>query len=137
MNESFACGPASCPASCISLAQTLERFDHEAVRGVFDTGRYRCPYFTWGAGPPLLFLHGLADVARSFIPLAALLSDQFRCIAYDLPAGRGDGARLHGYGHQELAADACVLLDLLGARQCYLYGRSFGATIALLLARDN
>ena len=69
MNESFACCLASCATSTVSLVQMLERFDREAVRGTIDTGRYRCPYFTWGAGPPLLFLHGLADVARSFIPI--------------------------------------------------------------------
>jgi 3-oxoadipate enol-lactonase len=137
MNDPSACNPISCPAWSLSLAGALDRFDREATRGVCATGSYRCSYYTWGDGPPLLFFHGLSDNARSFIPLAALLSGHFRCIAYDLPAGKGDGARLGRYQHLDLVADARTLLDHLGVRQSYLYGASFGSTIALLLARDS
>jgi pimeloyl-ACP methyl ester carboxylesterase len=137
MNESLACSPLSCPVASPSLAQALDRFHREAARGVCATGSYRCSYFTWGEGPPLLFIHGLSDRALSFAPVAALLSSHFRCIAYDLPAGKRDGARLGRYHHVDLAADALALLDHLGVERTYVYGASFGATIALLLARDR
>jgi 3-oxoadipate enol-lactonase len=137
MSDRSVCSPVSCPASAPSLAQALDRFQREATRGTCSTGRYRCSYYTWGEGPPLLFIHGLADRALSFLPLAALLSSHFRCIAYDLPAGTGDGARLGRYRYVDLASDARALFDHLGVERSYLYGASFGSTIALLLARDS
>jgi pimeloyl-ACP methyl ester carboxylesterase len=73
----------------------------------------------------------LADDALSFVMVAAVLSEHFRCIAYDLPTGDGDGARLSRYRHADLVADALALLDHVGARQSYVLGSSFGSTIAL------
>lgn len=113
------------------LRQTLQRLDREAVRGTCDTSHYRCRYLTWGDGPPLLFVPGLSSDARSFALLMVLLRDRFRCIAYDLPTGQGDGARLDRYTHANLADDAVALLDHLNEPPGYLAGFSFGSTIAL------
>jgi 3-oxoadipate enol-lactonase len=113
------------------LADILERFAQEAQQGVCDTGRYRCPYYVWGQGPPLLFIPGLSDDARSFVQVMVHLAERFRCIAYDLPAGRLDGARLSRYAHADLVADVFCVLDHLGVRQSYVFGSSFGGTIAL------
>src|SRR5688500_12348938 len=92
--------PAACPAASLchptaplTLADALPRFEREAKRGVCDTGRYRCNYYAWGEGPPLLLVHGLSDDSLSFVQLAARLAPFFRCVAYDLPRGNGDGAR--------------------------------------------
>jgi pimeloyl-ACP methyl ester carboxylesterase len=86
----------------------------------------------------LLFVPGLSDDALSFVQVCALLSGQFRCVAYDLPAGEGDGARLPSYRHAGLVADLFALLDNLGVRQSYVFGSSFGSTIALAaLARGT
>jgi pimeloyl-ACP methyl ester carboxylesterase len=117
----------------LDLRAALERFEREARWGVCDTGRYRCPYFTWGEGPPLLLIPGMADDARSFVPLGSLLAARFRCIAYDMPTGRGDGARLRRYRHADLVEDALALLDHLAIRQSYVLGSSFGGTVALAL----
>jgi pimeloyl-ACP methyl ester carboxylesterase len=95
------------------------------------------PYYTWGAGPPLLFVHGLGDSSRSFLMPIALLSAHFRCIAYDQPDGGSDGARLEGYSHARLVSDVWTLLDHLGVRQCYMLASSFGATIALEALRQQ
>jgi pimeloyl-ACP methyl ester carboxylesterase len=131
--------PEVCPSACapapLSLGEILERFDREAVHGVCDTGRYRCPYFTWGEGPPVLFIPGLADDARSCVQVIARLAAHFRCIAFDLPAGGADGARLARHTHTDLVADVFALLDHLGLRQSYLFGSSFGSTIALAALR--
>jgi pimeloyl-ACP methyl ester carboxylesterase len=83
----------------------------------------------------LLFIHGVADTSRSFLMLIARLSGQFRCIAYDLPSGYGDGASLRRYRHEDLADDAVALLDHLGIERSYLLGSSFGSTVALRLLR--
>ena len=101
-------------AAPIVLAEALASFEREAVQGACDTGRYRLPYYTWGEGPPLLFVHGVGDSCRSFIQPISRLSAHFRCIAYDLPSGFRDGARLRRYSHDDLVADLWALLDHLG-----------------------
>jgi pimeloyl-ACP methyl ester carboxylesterase len=134
MSQALLCEAGACPtaaATPVSLETALRRFEREARRGVCDTGRYRCPYYVWGSGPPLLFIHGVSDTARSFVLPVAYLASHYRCIAYDLPIGRGDGARLARYSHADLVADLFVLLDHLGVRRSYVYGSSFGSTIAL------
>jgi pimeloyl-ACP methyl ester carboxylesterase len=118
-------------ATPIRLAEALRRFEAEASPGVCDTGRYRCSYYTWGSGPPIVFIPGLSDDALSFVLVVSLLSRHFRCIAYSLPTGHGDHARLGRYTHPLLVEDLFELLDHLRAPQSYVFGSSFGATIAL------
>jgi pimeloyl-ACP methyl ester carboxylesterase len=115
----------------LRLDEALRRFGEEAVHGVCATGRYRCPYFTWGTGPPLVFIHGLGDLACSYVPVISLLARHFQCIGYEQPTGRGDAAKLGRYTHSHLVEDLFVLLDHLGLRQSYVLGSSFGSTIAL------
>jgi pimeloyl-ACP methyl ester carboxylesterase len=115
----------------ISLADVLQRFRAEALPGICDTGRYRCPYYTWGAGPTLVCVPGLVDDAQCFVMLLAHLSRHFRCVAYDWPTGQEDCARLSHYHHQDFVADLFALLDHIGAAQAYPLGYSFGSTIAL------
>jgi pimeloyl-ACP methyl ester carboxylesterase len=115
----------------IRLEEARARFAREARRGVCDTGRYRMPYYVWGEGPPLLFIHGVCDRMDGFVMPISRLSAHYRCIAYDLPLGRGDGAWLWRYGHDDLVEDVWALLDHVGARQAYVLGSSFGSTVAL------
>lgn len=120
-----------------SLAEALHRFQSEAKPGTCDTGRYRCSYSVWGEGPPLVFIPGLSDQALSFVMIMARLSANFRCIAYDLPQGINHGAHVGPYTHTDLIADLFALLDHLDIRQTYLFGSSFGSTIALAAAHDQ
>ncbi len=113
------------------LREVLDQYFREAERGVCDTGRYRCRYYSWGQGPVLLFIPGLCDEALSFVLPIARLKDHFRCIAFDLPSGLDDGARLGRYRHADHVADVLALLDHLAVKQAYLFGSSFGSTIAL------
>ncbi len=148
MNETHPC-ERECRLSCTEVCaahppggpvlfrDALALFGREAAHGTLDTGRYRMPYFTWGEGPPLLFIHGVSDSSRSFLLPIARLSGHFRCIAYDLPSGRGDGARLRRYTHADLAADLWALLDHLRVGQSYVLATSFGATIALAALRER
>jgi pimeloyl-ACP methyl ester carboxylesterase len=121
----------------IALAEAQSRFRREAVRGTCDTGRYRMPWYSWGQGPPLLFIHGLGDSSRSFLMPISRLSAHFRCLAYDQPAGGADGARLARYTHRDLVADVWALLDSLGIQKSYVLASSFGATIALEALRQQ
>jgi pimeloyl-ACP methyl ester carboxylesterase len=132
-------GPAPAPAQCATcpsqtteaLADVIARFWREADRGVCDTGRYHMPYYVWGSGPPLVFIHGVADSSFSFVQLNCRLSASFRCIAYDLPNGHGDRARLWRYRHADLVADLWALLDHLDVKRAYVLGASFGSSVAL------
>jgi pimeloyl-ACP methyl ester carboxylesterase len=127
-----------CPGHArLVLAEVLARFEREAERGVCDTGRYRMPWHVWGQGPPLVLVHGVSDSRWSFILPMARLSEHFRCIAYDLPNGHDDGARLRRYRHEDLVADLWALLDQLGVGRCYILGSSFGATVALAALHAN
>jgi pimeloyl-ACP methyl ester carboxylesterase len=133
--DNLACPPAPPGLSAeppLTLSAALERYRREARPGVCDTGRYRCPYYVWGDGPPVVFIPGLCDDALSFVPTLALLSRRFRCIAYSLPTGQGDGARLGAYRHADLVGDLFALLDHLRLGQAYLFGSSFGSTVVLV-----
>jgi 3-oxoadipate enol-lactonase len=147
------CDAADCALACADVCalhpgeqvapivfdEARARFAREASHGVCDTGRYRLPYYSWGEGPPLLFVHGLGDSGHSFLMPISRLSAHFRCIAYELPSGHRDRAQVRRYVHDDLVADVWALLDHLGLRQCYILGSSFGATIVLkaLLARPE
>jgi pimeloyl-ACP methyl ester carboxylesterase len=117
--------------AAIPLAEALQRWRAEARVGVCNTGRYRCRFFAWGHGQPVVFIHGISDQARCFVPLMAHLTDKFQCIAYELPAGIGDGANLAKYTYADFVADLFALLDHLHLPQVCLYGASYGSTIAL------
>jgi pimeloyl-ACP methyl ester carboxylesterase len=104
----------------LSLHEALCHFEREAVHGVCDTGRYRFAYYSWGEGPPLVFIHGIGANSRFFIQPIALLARQFRCVAYNLPSSDGDRT-----------AELFALLDHLGLQRSYVYGAGFGAAVAL------
>src|SRR5262249_41384069 len=72
-----------------------------------------------------------------FVPVISRLAAHFRCVAYDLPLGHGDGARLGRYRHADLVDDLWALLDQLGVQRSYLLGSSFGSTIALAAMRQR
>lgn len=143
-NEHHDCGEPcalECAESCamqsstalapIGLADAKTRFEKEATRGVCPTAHYRMPYFVWGEGPPLVFVHGVADGSFSFLMPVSRLSAHFRCIAYDQPSGQGDRANIRRWTHADLVRDLWTLLDHLNLRQAYLFGSSFGSTVVL------
>lgn len=119
------------------LARCRARFESEAKLAHTHTGRYRMRYFDWGTGPAVVSVHGLCDEPLSFCMLMSELVDRgFRVIAYDLPNGEGDGARLTGYRHDHYADDLLALLDHLQLSRTDILGTSFGSTITLrVLAR--
>jgi pimeloyl-ACP methyl ester carboxylesterase len=138
MSEAVSCaleGTCLATSARMPLQEVLARLEREALWSTCDTGRYRVPYYSWGNGPPLLLIPGIADDARSFAQLAVHLAQHLRCIAYDLPAGGKDGARLAAYRHDDLVADAFALLDHLQVAQAYVLGSSFGGSIALAAMR--
>ncbi len=109
----------------------LAAFDRCATHAAFHTGRYRMRFATWGSGPPLVIVHGLSDAVRGFAMVMHRLSAHFTCIAYELPNGLDDGAKLGSYHHRHYADDLFALLDHLKLDRVALLGSSFGTTVAL------
>jgi pimeloyl-ACP methyl ester carboxylesterase len=106
-------------------------FDRAATRATFHTGRYAMQFVTWGSGPPLVIVHGLADAVRGFGMVMHRLTPRFTCIAYELPNGLDDDAKLGTYRHRDYASDLFALLDHLKLDRVAVLGSSFGTTIAI------
>jgi pimeloyl-ACP methyl ester carboxylesterase len=123
-----------CSADCQSMSRALRRFQCEPQRGICDTGRYRCPYFVWGEGLPLVLIPGLIHGAWAYAGVAAHLSKDFRCIGYDLPTGEWDKAVLSRYRFGDLPADLIALMDQLQIKKAAILASSFGSMIALAAA---
>jgi len=115
----------------MSIPDTIARWKREATFGTCDTERYCARYFDWGSGVPILFVHGLTDRAKSFVPLISHLADSFRCIAYDLPVGVEDGAAMMAYRHADHVTDVESILDHLRIERAIIVGSSLGSTITL------
>lgn len=90
----------------------------------------------WGSGPPLAVIHGLSDAVRGFAMVLHRLSAHFTCVAYELPNGLDDGAKLGTYRHRDYAADLFALLDHLKLSRVALLGSSFGTTVAIRALAD-
>lgn len=130
----FAAGETTEAPACsatLVLSTALAQFASEAGQGVCDTGRYRMRYRVWGQGPALIIIPGLCDDAEAFVLPMARLSRQFCCIAYELPNGRDDGARLASHSHDHLVDDLLALMDQMRIQSAIVMGVSFGSTIAL------
>lgn len=113
------------------LQAALAAFRAGARHATLDTGRYRMRYFAWGDGPPVVFVHGMADAARAFVMVMHRLVGRFTCIAYELPDGTTDGSALARYHPADYSADLVAVLDHLRIDRAAVVGSSFGSTVAL------
>ena len=87
-----------------------------------------------GVKPTLFLLHFLGGSAREWSEVTALLGEQFRCVAIDLP-GFGDAAGEPGY---DVAAMADAVSAAIGADKpprWVLVGHSMGAKVAPVVSR--
>lgn len=120
-------------AAAIPLAEALKRWRREAAIGEITTGRHRSRFFAWGRGQPLVFIHGMTDRARSFVPVIAHLTQSFQCIAYEM----SDQAPMGKLRHADLVNGLFDLIDELRLGQVCLYGASFGSTVALRALQEE
>lgn len=82
-----------------------------------------------GAGPPLLFIHGLTFDRSTWEPIAERLADRFTCVAVDLPGhGGSDGPPPRDLA--DVAVTISHLLRELGIEPPVVVGHSMGAVIA-------
>jgi 3-oxoadipate enol-lactonase len=90
-----------------------------------------------GAGPALLFVHGMCGDAEAWRGQVQRLTDQFTCITYDR---RGHSRSQPGTEPESVpthAADAAALIEALALCEPVVVGSSGGARIAVELARTR
>jgi len=94
-------------------------------------------YEEYGAGKPLVLLHGFGGSSQNWYPFTAGLAERRRLILVDL--------RGHGYStnpenkftHREAASDVFLLLEKLGIGQFSAMGMSSGGMTLLHMARSQ
>ena len=87
-----------------------------------------------GRGPAIFAIHGLTSNHTVWDPLADMLGDRHRLVAYDL-RGRGDSDKpATGYHLASHAGDLRGLLDHYGLERAIIMGHSLGAQIAVRFA---
>lgn len=87
----------------------------------------------YGAGPPVVILHGLFGSARNWGTIARRLAKSRRVVALDLRNhGGSPWAEAMSYG--AMAADVGATLDGLGIARCSLIGHSMGGKVAMATA---
>lgn len=94
-------------------------------------------YETYGAGEPLLLIHGLGSSTDDWEPQIPDLALHFRVITYDV-RGHGLTSKPRGpYSVQQFADDALALLQHLEVGPAHVLGISMGGMIAFQLAVDH
>ena len=93
-------------------------------------------YQEFGAGAPVVFLHGYLMGAGLWTPVVRLLEGEFRCLIPELPFGAHPapmrpGADLTAAGLGHLVAD---FLDALDLSDVTLVGNDSGAAVAQVVA---
>ena len=88
-----------------------------------------------GAGPPLLFIHGLTFDRSTWDPIVERLAGRFTCVAVDLPGhGTSEGPPR---GLDDIAAAVNHLLGELAVEAPVVVGHSMGAAIASIYAAHH
>jgi esterase len=109
----------------------------EAHDAFVSANGLRFHYVEWGApaSPPLLLLHGFANQAHIWDPLAQTVAHRYHVFALD-SRGHGDTDHAEEYGDDLNARDTLAVCDALGLDRLTLIGFSMGAANAMIsLAR--
>lgn len=97
----------------------------------------RFHYLDWGSAsnPPILFLHGGFQTARTWDLVCLALRDRYHCLALD-QRGHGDSEWSYAldYGPDAHAGDVAALVDALGIDRFVLVGMSMGCINGLTYA---
>jgi pimeloyl-ACP methyl ester carboxylesterase len=105
-----------------------------------ETDRGRFPVVDYGAGAPVVLLHGFPDTRHLWrYQVPALAAAGYRVIAPDM-RGFGDAPRPEGveaYQLFEPVSDVLALLDALDVDRSRVVGHDWGAATAWILAAYN
>jgi pimeloyl-ACP methyl ester carboxylesterase len=109
--------------------------EYQAEKRTITTPHGQFAYVDVGEGPAVLFVHGLFVSAYMWHQVIAELSDERRCVAYNLPHHGGsqvpDGQDLSVEANAEMLESFC---EALGLEQLDLVGNDTGGAFAQALA---
>lgn len=109
------------------------------IRHTLTTAQVPLSYLEWGAGEPVVLLHGLADHGLVWQSLAAQLEPCYRCIAPDL-RGHGDSGKpndVAAYDALRLVEDLEALAVAWDPEPITVVAHSWAAKLALLWAKQQ
>jgi pimeloyl-ACP methyl ester carboxylesterase len=92
---------------------------------------YTATFKEWGDGPPLVLIPGLAGGIDLVTPLAQVLSQHFRVIAYQLRGEEDCFALRRRFGMGDLVEDLAEFIEWMGLERPDVMGLSFGGVIGL------
>lgn len=99
-----------------------------------ELGETRIAVHEFGAGPPLVLVHGLMTAGYSFRYLLDLLGGRYRLVIPDLPgAGASDHPDVY-LGPDVLANAVIATIDALGLRGATVIGNSMGGYLCMRAA---
>jgi pimeloyl-ACP methyl ester esterase len=87
-------------------------------------------YHDYGAGTPLVFLHGWA-MSGEVWHCQQMLAERYRCIAPDLRGHGGSSAPASGYSYDFFAHDLAELFSLFRLERAIVIAWSMGVQVAL------
>jgi pimeloyl-ACP methyl ester carboxylesterase len=94
-------------------------------------------YEEYGAGKPLILLHGFGGCTQNWHPFIAGLSERYRLIVVDM-RGHGHSTNPENkFTHREAAADVFLLLEKLGVGNFSAMGISSGGMTLLHMATSQ
>ena len=100
----------------------------------------RLHYLEWGnpKQETVLFLHGFANCAATWIPIAESLARHYHVLALD-QRGHGDSqwTDQDRYRISDLVSDLAGFLDALGIRETILAGHSMGGAVAQYFTAEH
>lgn len=112
-----------------SIPQPVDRY--VTVNGL------RIHYLDWGGEekPPLVLLHGIGRLARSFEPIAPHFTGRYRVLAMDMRGhGDSDWDPQAAYLVEDYVQDLEGLVEQLGLRDIVVWGNSTGGRVAQVFA---
>lgn len=108
------------------------------VSAYVDNEGARIWYAAYGAGPPVVLLHGGLGNAGNFgYQVPALIAAGYRVVVID-SRGQGRSTRdERAYTYELMASDTRAVLDVLGIAKAAFVGWSDGAATSLVIAHDT
>jgi pimeloyl-ACP methyl ester carboxylesterase len=90
----------------------------------------------YGAGPPLVILHGLFGSARNWASIAKRLGETHRIFVLDL-RNHGASPSAATMSYREMAADVAAFMERHGLAGATVMGHSMGGKTAMMLALEQ
>lgn len=105
------------------------------TRSTLELPSGRIAYHDVGAGPPIVFVHGLLVNANLWRKVVERLAPDFRCIALDLPLGSHTLPLAGGTptGAQQVAAMVADAIEALGLEDVTLVGNDTGGSLCQIV----